>query len=360
MRLVLCACILFALLRLIAAEPLAVPKDKPFTEFFRRTNGIVASDGAFSVPLSDGRVLWLFGDSYVDCYRDGTVPCLFQVRNCAMLHHKDDLQNVRPLIGKHTGIKSLFKNRAQEDPWFWPESGFQHSDSVYIYLIELKKKGDGPLGFAATGQDYWAKMKFPGLDHIDYLPLPSFNGIDFGAGFVHEPATSHTYAFGHKRNSMIVSIYVARFPTAEPESPWEFWNGKQWGSNVTNAAALAHQAATSVSVCKVKNKFLLITSEFSVGCDQGKKIFISTSGNPTGPFSQRKTIFTIDDTHEGHYPFFYLPVAHPQFTNARDELLITYCINGYEPCARSCINGRMDPDHYRPRSIRIPLKLVLD
>lgn len=337
-----------------------VYKDKAFTEFFRRTNGIVACDGAFSVPLSDGRVLWLFGDSYVDCYRDGTVPCLFQVRNCAMLHHKDDLQNVRPLIGKQTRGKSLFKKGAQPDPWFWPVSGFQNSNTVYVYLIELKKAGDGPLGFASTGQHYWAKIKFPELEQIDYVPLPSFNNIDFGAGFVDEPTTGHTYAFGHKRNAMIVSIYVARFRTAEPEHAWEFWNGKEWGSKVTNAAPIAHQAATSVSVCKSKDKFLLTTSEFSVGCDQGKKIFMSTSESPTGPFSPRKTIFTIDDTYQGHYPFFYLPVVHPQFTNARDELLVTYCINGYEPCARSCIHGRMDPDHYRPRAIRVPLKLILD
>src|SRR5690349_19566905 len=44
----------------------AARKDSVFTELFRRTTGWTAGDGALSVPLSDGRVLWLFGDSHID------------------------------------------------------------------------------------------------------------------------------------------------------------------------------------------------------------------------------------------------------------------------------------------------------
>jgi hypothetical protein len=109
----------------------------------------------------------------------------------------------------------------------------------------------------------------------------------------------------------------------------------------------------------VKGRYLLTSSQFSVGCDQGKEIYMAVSDTPTGPFSPRKKMFTIDDTHQGHYPFFYLPVAHPQFINDKDELLVTYCINGYEPCVPNCNNGRLNPDHYRPRAIRVPLDLVL-
>src|SRR4029077_10127329 len=62
-------------------------KDQAFTEFFRRTSGWTSGDGALSVPLSDGRVLWLFGDSHVDDYdpRTKTTPCLFQVRNAGLI-----------------------------------------------------------------------------------------------------------------------------------------------------------------------------------------------------------------------------------------------------------------------------------
>lgn len=337
----------------------AVYKDKPFIEFFRRTNGIVACDGGFTVPLSDGRVLWLFGDSYVDCYREGTVPCLFQVRNAAMVHRKDDLASVRALVGKGPGARSLFKNSTNSETWFWPVAGFQHERNVYVYLSGLKRAGSGPLGFASAGQDYWGKMDQLDLSVTDYLPLPNFNGIDFGTGIVYEPGSEFVYAFGQKRKKLSLSVYLARFRARQPETDWSFWDGKTWSDNVGHASAIATQDATSISICKVKGKYLLTSSQFSVACDQGKEIYVAVSDNATGPFSARKKIFTVDDTREGHHPFFYLPVAHPAFINEKDELLITYCINGYEPCLRNCNGGRMDPDIYRPRALRVSLDLIL-
>src|SRR4051812_3981525 len=77
--------------------PSAAHKDQAFSNFFRRTTGWIAGDGALSVPLGDGRVLWLFGDSHVDDLdpASGTIPCLFQSRNAALLHQKNDPRNPR-------------------------------------------------------------------------------------------------------------------------------------------------------------------------------------------------------------------------------------------------------------------------
>jgi hypothetical protein len=85
---------------------------------------------------------------------------------------------------------------------------------------------------------------------------------------------------------------------------------------------------------------------------------MSTSGRATGPFSTLKKIYTIDDRYRGHSPFFYFPITHPEFINSKNELLVTYSINGYEPCESSCVKGRAIPDHYRPKAIRVPLELI--
>jgi hypothetical protein len=82
---------------------------------------------------------------------------------------------------------------------------------------------------------------------------------------------------------------------------------------------------------------------------------MATSKSPTGPFSSLKSIYTLDDVYEGHYPFFYFAVAHPEFINEKNEILVTYSINGYEPCVSACVKGRAIPDHYRPKAIRVPL-----
>src|SRR5205807_8787509 len=92
-------------------EPMA-HKDNQFTEFFRRSSGWTAGDGALSVPLSDGRVLWLFGDSHVDDLdpKTQTMPCLFQVRNAGLVQNTNDFKDARTMIGSGPGSRTWFKN----------------------------------------------------------------------------------------------------------------------------------------------------------------------------------------------------------------------------------------------------------
>lgn len=341
------------------ADASAAYKDQSFTDYFRRTNGWTAGDGALSVPLSDGRVLWLFGDSHVDDFdpKTKTMPCLFQVRNAGLLQNTNDFSSSQTLLGSGPGFRSWFKNSTNTDEWFWPVCGFQEGKSVYIYLAALEKTGKGGMwGFKARPHDYFAIVAFPEMMAISYVPLPGFNGITFGQGFVKDG--EDVFAYGMKQHGTGSDVYVARFKASRPESGWTFWDGQQWSENVTNASPVAQGASTSVHICKVQNMFLLTTTAFSVACDQGKEIFMATSSHPTGPFSSRKTVYKLDDLYEGHYPFFYFAVAHPEFINAKKEILVTYSINGYEPCVSACVKGRAIPDHYRPKAIRVPLSFI--
>jgi len=339
------------------AQALAGHPDEQFTAFFQRTNGWTAGDGAISIPLSDGRVLWLFGDSHLDDIdpKTGTMPCLFQTRNAGLLQQTNDFRNAQTLVGKKPGSRSWFKNSTNNDEWFWPVCGFQSGDIVYVYLSALRKTPQGGMwGFKSAGHDFWAKINFPEFDRISYSELPSFNGITFGNGFVKEGDT--IYAFGGKQNGIAADVFVARFMATTPDQAWKFWNGKDWELNVTNVAPIAHGASTSLHVCKVNGKYLLTSSAFSVACDQGKDSFVSASSSATGPFGSRQRIYTIPDLYQGHMPFFYFPILHPEFINANGEILATYSINGYQPCISACINGRAIPDHYRPKAFRVRLE----
>ena len=342
-----------------SSKPLRVSKDREFTEFFRRTNGWVAGDGAMSVPLSDGRSLWLFGDSHIDSLdpKTHTIPCLFQARNAGLVQNRGSFQDATTLVGSGPGFRSFFKRQPENDPWFWPLLGFEEKNSLYVYLAELQQKGTGNFGFANTGHDYIARMKLPELKVTEYIPAPHFDGRGFGLGFVKEN-DGYIYTFGTKGGKQGIELCAARFKPETIDRDWTFWDGQEWTTIVTNAAPVFRTYVVSLSVCKIRNKYLLIGSGLSVRCDMGRDIFTSTSDSPTGPFSPMKKIYTIDDTRDGHYPFFYLPMAHPEFINDKDELLVTYSINGYEPCFPACVNGRANPDHYRPRAIRVPLKLI--
>lgn len=342
---------------------LTVYKDSTLIKFFQRTSGWIASDGAISVPLSDGRVIWLMGDSHINDYDSatGTIPSLFQVRNSVLVQPKDDWDwhHTKTLIGNGPGIKSFFKEIPDDDYFIWPGSGFQLGDTVYIYLANLMKTGKGAWDWGPGGHDLWGKMKFPEMDSVvGYSDLPDLGGIAFGMGFVKDEKEGWIYAYGSKLDSVGSGmVYVARFPITNPNGPWKFWDGKNWNDDVNKSVPITY-VGPGVYVTKIRDKYVLISCELSVACDQGKEIYSTTSDSPTGPFAPLKTIYTIDDTLQGHYPFFYTVIPHPEYINDKDELLITYCINGYNPCVETFPNGRGNPDYYRPKGIRVPLKLI--
>ncbi|RYY35368.1 MAG: DUF4185 domain-containing protein [Sphingobacteriaceae bacterium] len=359
---------LLAALLLVSASSFAQQKelktyrDTTATSFFRFETGMTSGDGGMSIPLADGRSLWLMGDSHINDFdpKTGTIPCIFQVNNSAVLQAAKSWkrEDAKALTGNGPGRKSLFKSSADDKDFYWPVSGIQLKDTVYVFCsgVELTGAG-GNMGFKGTGKFAFAKMKFPEMEVVGYTPVTG-SKIAYGIGFYKEG--KYVYAFGHNFNqSKIMSeIYVGRFLANKPNGPWQYWDGKTWQADGAKAAIIAETDGGTPMVAKVKNKYILVGSQLSVGCDQGKEIYMATSSNPTGPFSAKKTIHTIDDRAEGHSPFFYLPALHTEFINNKNEVLLTYSINGYGTCVEWCVNGRANPDHYRLQGVRVPLKLI--
>jgi hypothetical protein len=346
----------------LSESPLIVYKDAAFTNFFKRTTGFIAGDVAYSIALPNQKVLWLFGDSYIDSYdaTTQTVPCLFQVNNCALLHNANDLVNAQTLIGNQVGKKSLYKIFPDaSNKQLWVGNGYLLNDTIYQYLQGITiTNTSGNFGFVINGQDFIGKMKYPEMTVVDYAPLPAMDSIFFGSAIIKDDVAGWVYAYGVKTMGLGSNVYLARFKANTPTLHWEFYTGTNWSTNLAHKQPIAQGASYSVQVSKIKNKYVLLTSYFSVGCDQGNEIHSRIADKPEGPFINDKKIWQVNDSLQGHLPFFYFPVAHPEFINAKNELLVTYCINGYEPCIAACSNGRRDPNTYRPKAIRVPLALI--
>ena len=92
-------------------------KDSAATSFFKGTKGVIAMDGGFTITLKNGKILWLFGDSYIDHYDSITqsVPCLFQARNSALLQpsaNNLDRNKTISLVDKKSNDKTFLKDTA--------------------------------------------------------------------------------------------------------------------------------------------------------------------------------------------------------------------------------------------------------
>lgn len=323
--------------------PVQSYKDTTFTDYFKRTTGLIAADGAYSIPLSNGKSLWVFGDSYIDSYDSttNTTPCLFQARNSCLLIDVANPSQQTTLPGNF-GSNSFFVDGS--DNYIWPGSGFQQADTIYVFVNKLWHTQQ-------TDTSMVAKILYPSYALHSFFKPADFDGINFGVSIIQE--TDFDYVYGIKHNGFGHDVYAARFPHGNIAATWQFYNGDSWVADATAANRIHEEFTASFYLLKLKSKYVLITTEFSVGCDQGKNIYVATSDNPTGPFENKHSVWQIDDYLQGHLPFFYLANAHPEFDNGNEELLITYCINNYGDCVETCISGRQNPDNYRPKAIRV-------
>lgn len=340
-------------------SPLTTYKDVDFTGYFKRTTGIVAADAAVSIPMNNGKSLWLFGDSYIDNYDPltKTVPCLFQVRNSGLLMGIKDPESF-PVTLLGTGTpKSYLEFGTNTSYWFWPGAGYQQGDTAYIFQSRIRSTGtSGGFGFEEVDSQYVAKIRTSDMTKVFYINLGMKKKISFTNGVV--KSDGFCYVYGIRDNGLGRDLMVARYPENNIYADWEYRGNTGWAKDINACVKIHSEFTSSFHIVKVESKYVLITTQFSAGCDQGKEIYSYTSENPFGPFSNKKTVWILNDTLQGHLPFFYLAYAHPEYDNGKKELLITYCINGYGTCVASCKNNRLDPDVYRPRAIRVPYALI--
>lgn len=337
-----------------------VYKDTTVTNFFKRSKGVIAMDGCYSIALAGGKTLWLFGDSYMDDYNAATksTPCLFEARNSALLQPSRNNWKWIDTRTLNTGRNTYLQDASQPGHFIWPGCGYQQKDTVYVFGLNMKNVTGG-LGFAKAGDDAWIKIKYPEMKIVGYSYVPGLDSIQFGLGVVHDTASGYVYMYGNKLKGLGATVYVARFKAGTPASGWQFWSGESWANSIAQIKPIAEAPSNSNNVTKIKNTYVMLTTEFSIQCDNGKHIYAATSSSPTGPFTAPKIIYTITDTVKGHYPFFYLPITHPEHINSKGELLVTYSINGYEPCVANCVNNRFNPEYYRPQAIRVPVAMLV-
>jgi Domain of unknown function (DUF5005) len=323
-------------------------KDIAFTNYFKRASGWIAGDGAYSTPLSNGKSLWAFGDCYINNYDPATqsVPCIFDARSSLFLMDINNPASQITLPGNQ-GHNSYFLPDNGNN-WAWPGPGYQNNDTVYIFVNRLGRNvPDSPS---------IARILLPGYQFLSYYTVPNKNGINFSYSII--PDSDYYYLYGTKNNGFGNDLFVARYPANNFYAIWQYYDGTGWNTDINSIAKIWDEFTSSFYVMKLENEYVLITTEFSVGCNQGKNIYVATSQSPHGPFTNQHSIWQVDDTLNGDWPVFYIANPHPEFDNGHNELLITYCINAYGDCFNTCFNGRMDPNVYRPKAIRVPYKAI--
>ncbi len=342
--------------------------DSLWTGYFRlNSGGWTAGDATISIPLPDGRVIWLFGDSYTVAVNmaNNTVPCLFQVRNCFMVQDSVDRSVFKTILDTTmTGVNmTTFKLRPSDTSLFWPGHGYLYNDTVYIFLERYKSSN---LNFEGC---YIAKLTYPDLHQIAILPVYQAGTQHiFGRSVVADTAGNWLYIYGNRVNWIIWEPVLARCNISNPMLTWEYYNGTGWSPDPGQAHKISNDPVSpGFTVFPKDNKYYLITQENGyLECGLGREIWSYESPYPWGPFTGKTLLYTEESKFNGAYLLTYNAQAHP-WNIENDELLVSYNLNDrvdtLSPyiCPSQCKHiwtDRMDVDTYRPKFIRVPMGLI--
>lgn len=126
----------------------------PQISFYPYQQGWLGADSAYSIPLSTGRSLWMFGDTFVGNTSAKDRSAVYGMpRNsvaiatcaaggtCAMQYFWSHMGTTAP--------KAFFDTQSSD--WYWPLDGFVANGSLYIFLEQMHSQGTGAFGFAYSG-----------------------------------------------------------------------------------------------------------------------------------------------------------------------------------------------------------------
>jgi hypothetical protein len=337
-----------------------------------RVDDWTGGDGTHSVRLPDGRLLWLFSDTYLGqvhgppnpvgesfAWRDGSAPL---VRNSAVVMRDGRLESTLPA--------PLFPDPGPNQ-WRWPVAARVEprspgsSERVLRVLLWVRTAGAAPWVYGVPTATEVATLSLPDLrvesvtEVLDQRPVkdPS-RRVLYGTTLVEQGGW--TYVFGgddgQAASRPASHAYVARVPEGGLGDPaaWEYWDGSAWAARARPAAVLGDGRRTGVgsafSVVRRGGTYVLFT--MAAGARGLTTVTSYWACSPTGPWHGPAKDFT--PTLPAGQVAAYNPQIHTELGDG-GRLVLSYDVNWLEPTAAAAQLNR-NVSLYRPRFVTLRLK----
>lgn len=338
-----------------------------------RADDWTGGDGTHSVRLPDGRLLWLFSDTYLGQvyappnpvgesypWRDTTAPL---VRNAAVLMRDGRLESTLPA--------PLFPDPAPNQ-WRWPvaarvEPRAPGSDEQVVrVLLWVRTAGQSPWIYGMPTATEVATLSLPDLRvesvvkvfDQQLVPDPS-RRVLFGTTLVAEDGWTYVYGGddGQAASRPVSSAYVARVPEGRLGEPaaWQYWNGSTWASGGRPAAVLGDVerrtgVGSAFSVVREGGTYVLFT--MAAGTAGLTTVTSYWACSPSGPWHGPTRDFSpaLPDGDVAAYN----PQVHTEL-GGDGRLVLSYDVNWLEPTAAATQLNR-NVSLYRPRFVTLRLK----
>jgi len=329
---------------------------------FQQRVGWIGGDGVTSVSLTKERTLWLFSDTWTGSVRNHQRTNATLVNNTLALQEGMGTNAKMQFIVRHDagGKPTAFVTPADQQGWFWLQSGALVNQQLFIFLPQFEKTGKGgAFGFRQVGQ-WIGVVTNPSAPPLDWkieqrqLPCATFSTdeqMSFGAvslmdgNYLYIYGTDDSKVAGKRERYLL----VARVLTNEVAdfSAWRYFADGKWESDWRKASHLAENLATEFSVTFLPkfDKYVLVYTERGLS----PKIQARTASAPWGEWSAAQTIYHCPEMDRDKNVFSYAAKAHPSQAGS-DEMVISYVVNSF-----NFSQVISDADLYWPRFVRVQL-----
>jgi hypothetical protein len=318
---------------------------------FRTDPTWLGSDDAYSIDLGDGRVLWLFGDTFISTSKRNVRRRSAMIRNSVGVQSGYDPSAAAMAFYWRTqdGEPASFFPEDGET-WFWPGHGIALEGKLLVFLMATCASSED-LGFENVG---WRAVSVahperpPSEWHLEWLETPDNPFGLIVSGSVIQMG-EHVCAFSVREPDH--TIHLVRWPVVQVMdddlSQPQWWAGEAQGWVMQQDLIEAPQALFSEGHTEFTVHYEPSLDQFleiqTVGFGQADLGF-RLADAPTGAWSPIERFYRPEE-YEVSNILIYAAKAHPHLTGA--DLVLTYATNTH-PFARLV---RRD-DLYYPRFLR--------
>ncbi|MGW0905886.1 DUF4185 domain-containing protein [Streptomyces sp. NPDC002853] len=344
-----------------------------------RADDWTGGDGTHSVRLPDGRLLWLFSDTFLGqvhappnpagqphTWRDASAP---MVRNSGVVMSRSgSLERTLPA--------PLFADPAPQQ-WRWPVAAKVEprspgsSEKVVRVLLWTRSTGTGPWIYGVPHATEVATLSLPDLRVEGIVKVSDQSSVpDLDKRVLYGTTTvddgDWTYVFGGNDGKAVSRpashAYVARVPKGRLAEPgaWRYWDGEDWRESGKPRAVLGDGERKGVgsafTVVRVKGTYVLFT--MAAGAAGLTNVTSYWACSPTGPWHGPAKGFAPPLPKDGaaqQDTAAYNPQAHPALSGD-GRLLLSYDVNWLDAApAGAQANVSRNVSLYRPRFVSVRL-----
>lgn len=308
-----------------------------------------AADIGASARLSDGRIVWAFGDTV----RPDLQPVI--VANSILVSSGRCVSQLLD-AGKGPVVPD-----ADTDVVRWPMSVVvipgNERDAIVVLCSRIRRGDSGAFGFTYLGTSAAVLTVEPGqapsLDRVVDITPDSTDETQVNWGAAATTSGSWLYVYGTRltgaKGDVGRELYVARAPVSDPSDhqAWRYWDGTGWQAHAKGAVPIISSdggVSQTLSVQATEGRFVAVSKRNG---DAANFVYMWTAPDAHGPWTATKELEAPAGFDTGDLE--YAPLAHPEVKLDTGDLLVSISRNTTD--LKRLVS---DPEVGRPEFVQLP------